>query len=453
MARKKKAANGAGSVERRGSIWWGRVSASNKPRKRIPIPNSETMTEAQARRAARELAAEYAVGKIVFDDQARLLGAHESLTVRQAGDAWTSGELFERFGRVNGLRELRESDKVNRWTLARHVYGVKTRGVNRPAFGEIHVHDVSDIDVERVMSAQPKEHSSETRLKTYNRLSRLFDLVIFPLRLRKRGDTPVSKYLRPESDPDKLFCFLYPSEILALLNGRSPSGDVVIPVARRVYYARATYTGQRKGSLFAQTWKHADFDHGTLASFKTKTGTAQYFVADRGLMTLLEAWYVWCGKPGDSEPINKASESDLGCKPKRLAATLREDLKAVGITRAILFEEEAENVVALRAHDLRSTFCTWARRSGKSDTWISERTGHKLTGKMIDRYDRGAQTLADLEYEPFPDISSAIPELRGLRLATRLATTTKHTPHTQTQVPGIIVGAIGIEPTTPTVSR
>jgi hypothetical protein len=30
---------------------------------------------------------------------------------------------------------------------------------------------------------------------------------------------------------------------------------------------------------------------------------------------------------------------------------------------------------------------------------------------MISRYDRGAKTLEDLAYAPFPDISRAIPEL------------------------------------------
>jgi hypothetical protein len=70
-----------------------------------------------------------------------------------------------------------------------------------------------------------------------------------------------------------------------------------------------------------------------------------------------------------------------------------------------------ENVQELRFHDARATFCTWARRAGKSDSRISERTGQKESGKMIDRYDRGAQTLADLQYEPFPNISRAVPEL------------------------------------------
>ena len=58
---------------------------------------------------------------------------------------------------------------------------------------------------------------------------------------------------------------------------------------------------------------------------------------------------------------------------------------------------------------------------------------------MINRYDRGATTLEDLSYAPFPEISRAIPELARsmalaarmravLALATRLATTSEAPP-------------------------
>jgi integrase len=291
-------------------------------------------------------------------------------------------------------------------------------------------------------------------VKQYNRLHRLFDLAIFPARIRKDGSNPVTRYLRPSPDAGKLFCFLYPTEVLSLLRC---SGDQGIPLARRVLYALAVYTGQRKGSLFALKWKHADFDHGTLASFKTKTGAAQYFVGDRGLMALLQAWHAYQGKPGDDESIVRAA--DIGCEPKRLATELRVDLKTAKITRSILFEEDAPNVEPLRFHDLRSTFCTWARREGKSDTWISERTGHEPTGDMINRYDRGAQTLADLDYAPFPDVSRAVPELveKAGRLATRLATEARDPegPTAESSVipEAFVVGARGFEPPTPTVSR
>ncbi len=49
----KKAANGGGSVERRGAVWWVRVSLPRAPgaklrRRRVPIAGSESMTRAVA---------------------------------------------------------------------------------------------------------------------------------------------------------------------------------------------------------------------------------------------------------------------------------------------------------------------------------------------------------------------------------------------------------------------
>jgi integrase len=45
-------------------------------------------------------------------------------------------------------------------------------------------------------------------------------------------------------------------DVMPALLGCSP---IKVPLARRVLYALAVYTGQRKGSLFAMKWKHADF--------------------------------------------------------------------------------------------------------------------------------------------------------------------------------------------------
>jgi integrase len=461
-----------------------RAPSTQLRRKRVPIAGSEAMTRAQATREGKRIAADVLAGRIVFDEKPQATRvapsgpASDWSTVRKLGEAWTSGEMFKRFGRVNKLR-VKAGAKIDAWTLAAHVYDVKTRGPAGPAFGDLAVADVTSDDVAIVMGAQPSEHRAETRIKQYNRLHRLFELAEFPCRLRREGVNPVRKYLRPEMDPEKLFCFLYPTELVALL------GCDRVPLARRVLYALATYTGQRKGSLFALRWRHVDSDHGTLASFKTKTGRAQYFVADRGLMVLLAAWRELQGNPADDEPIVRESDIDVKGGPKRIAGVLRADLKRAKVTRAILFEDTAENVESLRFHDLRSTFCTWARRAGKSDAWISERTGHDLDGKMISRYDRGAQTLADLDYAPFPGIANAVPELRvcpsralscaasaacampraeraarlsiDVRLATTLATglgpQKVETSETRIVSEAWVVGAIGIEPTTPTVSR
>jgi hypothetical protein len=49
----------------------------------------------------------------------------------------------------------------------------------------------------------------------------------------------------------------------------------------------------------------------------------------------------------------------------------------------------------------------------------------EISGDMIRRYDRGAQTLGDLDYESSPDITRAVPELVEVlgRLPTRLPKT------------------------------
>jgi len=418
-----KAANGSGGLERRGSTWWVRVSFPDGSRRRVPIADSEKMTELQARKAGARLAADIRAGRIVFDAAPRR-GALPSpaaiMTVRQLGQSWTSGELFERHGTVNRLRVKATAD-IDAWILGAHAYEIRTRGPSGPVFGDLPVASVTSDDVAAVMAAHPKDLSARTITVTYQCLRRLFDLAIFPCKLRKEGDSPVLRYFRPERDPEKLFCFLYPDEVLALLGGKNDEGSTVVPLGRRVLYAIATYTGQRKGSLFALRWKHVDFDHGTMASFKTKTGRAQYWVADPGLMVVLKAWHAHKGNPAGDNPI--ITDEDVRYDRKRLATALRDDLKAVGVTRALLFEDTAPNVEPLRFHDLRATFCTWARRSGKSDAWISERTGHDIETNMIARYDRRATTLEDLAYAPFPDISRAIPELADEpRLATALAT-------------------------------
>lgn len=69
---------------------------------------------------------------------------------------------------------------------------------------------------------------------------------------------------------------------------------------------------------------------------------------------------------------------------------------------------------------------------------------------MINRYDRGAQTLGDLDYAPFPDIARAIPELKP-RLATPSPSSEAAEPQTRVIPAASIVGAIGFEPKSPSV--
>lgn len=323
-------------------------------------------------------------------------------TVEQFGEMWTSGQLLAQFGEVNGLKvKASANDDRNRLRLSLYPY------LKKP------VATATEQDVEKAFALAyaaaagrkgGKGWRQATKLHLYQVSRRLFGLAIRPARLRK--DNPVHEGLRPAKDKSKLYSFLYPDELLLLLACEA------VPLARRVYYAMGCYTGLRKASLKAFTWAALDFQHNTVMSLVSKTDVAQIFAQSdpmlpglQSLMVVLARYEQHMGFP--TGPI--VSYRELRCKKDAEAEVLRADLRAAGITREVLFLKN-DKVEPLRFHDLRATFVTWARRAGKGDGWIGDRTGH-ITAEMMKRYDRGARQLADLQYLPFPDISTAIPEL------------------------------------------
>jgi integrase len=391
-------AKGTGTAEWRNGHLWVRVSLPDgtRPRYRLclEVCTCETMSEAMQEercKAISERKREEVKGELAAQAKAM---REKRLTVKQFGEQWTTGQLYESHGDVNALR-VKKSAKTDGYRLAAYVY---------PVIGAKPVADVTEQDIEAVMSAAEKKARKRlgrawrkaARFQLYQVMRRLFDLAIRPGRLRT--DSPVSEYLRPGRDSQKLFGYLFPSELIALLACRE------VPIERRVLYALAIYTGLRKGSLFALTWAGIDFKHRTITSLQSKTGLPQMFEAPESLMALLSLWHVHQGAPKAGPVVSRVPTRE------REARLLRDDLTAAKIERPTLFGEGGDNVQPMRFHDLRATFVTWAMRDGKGDGWISDRTGH-LTPEMRARYARAARTLSDLDYKPFPDISKAIPEL------------------------------------------
>jgi integrase len=325
-------------------------------------------------------------------------------TVRQHGEAWTSGELLRDHGRLSGLK-LKRSVEQDAYRLEAHVY---------PHIGATAVVDVTEQDIERVMrdaeaAAQQKRGKSwrpNTRLQLWQLLSRLFALAVRPCRLRR--DNPVTAWSRPRGGGERLYPYLYPAELLQLMACRE------VPVVRRVFYGAAAACGLRLGSLIGMPWRDVDRQHGVMTARVSKTGyPVKFAIVDQpdrgytpGLVSLLTRWHAYSGAPGPAEPVFPAGP-DLG--PKRLAEAFRADLRAAGVQRTELFEHSDE-LQRIRCHDLRATFVTWAIRAGIGRGWISDRTGH-LTDEMIRRYTRAARTLEDLRIVPFPPLADAVGEL------------------------------------------
>ena len=429
--KRKKRREGFGSIERRGDRHYWRYPKHLYPnRPRVPLGIGMSDERAREKRDAlveRGLATGEL--KALLD---RLLerstrrrsdtprNPTTATTVRELMTAWTTGDLYQQHGAIFGLKSSMASGKIVEWTLEKHALTLKTRSCHGPELGDLPVKDVNENDIAVVM--QRHKGSATTRQHTHKNLKRLFAISIVVCKLRPEGSNPVKPHFRPASDPAKHFNFLYPPELLALLACNT------IPLGRRVLYLLAFYWGARKGSLYALIWRCIDFIHGTVSLTVMKGGkrlesnndadhgTPVFFVSDPNVIATLAAWRDYCGTPEADCLVIR----DLGLRPGHdEAKVLREDLMKAGVTREILFST-ASNVEPIRFHDGRASFCTWARKAGKSDAWIRERTGHSPSGKMIDRYTRQAQTLADLGYEPFPDVSGAIPELA--QLSTELST-------------------------------
>jgi hypothetical protein len=85
------------------------------------------------------------------------------------------------------------------------------------------------------------------------------------------------------------------------------------------------------------------------------------------------------------------------------------DLKHAGVARQQLFERTAERQ-PIRLHDQRATFVTLALAMGRTEAWLTDRTGHKSSG-MIARYNRTARLAEELNLGWFVPMDTAVLEL------------------------------------------
>ncbi len=119
---------------------------------------------------------------------------------------------------------------------------------------------------------------------------------------------------------------------------------------------------------------------------------------------------------------------------------LREHLTTIGLDkeRPELFTSTAERR-RIRVHDLRGTFVTINLANGKSESWISDRTGHR-SSVMLARYKRTARTFAELHVGTLTPLDEALPDLLiGHGLATTAGNYAKE-----------LVSPMGFEPMSPT---
>ncbi len=312
--------------------------------------------------------------------QARVAGRAPADTFRQLAAQWTSGKLAARFPDHVAVKKSVESDV--------HRLGVLYRTI-----GDVPLATFRLEDAERAMASLPASARAPATRRQYAQLiARVLGLAVYPCRIIPRS--PIPKGFLPAQKSQKATAWLFPDEEQRL------QACAAIPLERRVLYGLLAREGMRVSEALALRWSDLDLDRGTVRLDTNKTEESRSWVLTPGVAPALKAWR------GSAEPQDRPFAC---CEAEHQADQFRADLLLAGVDRPELFER-TEHRRPIRIHDLRATFVTLSLASGRSETWVADRTGHRST-LMIGRYRRQARQASELGLGELIRLDLAIPEL------------------------------------------
>ncbi len=315
-----------------------------------------------------------------------------TMTFKQLGEMWTSGQLAERWPDHIKRKRERNGAATDRQRLERHVY---------PLVGRVRLVDFTLSHAELVMRSLPPGLERATRRQYAQLVSRVLSLAAYPCRIIDAS--PIPRGFLPKLGPAKARSFLYPDEDRQLL------ACAAVPFGHRVLYGFASREGMRKGELEALSWRDLDLERGRLRLDRNKTDTPRAWALDPGVARALRALYALRGEPGPDALVFVDEAGEALPRLSHLARTFRAHLRLAGVDRAELFER-SEQRIPIVAHDLRATFITIALACGRTETWVADRTGH-TSSVMINRYRRAARSLSELGIGELAPLDQALPEL------------------------------------------
>jgi integrase len=366
----------------------------------------ETMMAMGARaRAGRPW--EFVVGAVdvLCAGQTREKKGAQALTFEQFAKQWTDGELAKKYpDHVRAKRSAGRDEELLRLYVLPHVR-------------DVHVDEFALADAELVMASIPAIHprtkkplSPGSRRQVAQTMARLMRLAVYPAKLRKENPIP-SGWLPRLGDPLAKEC-LYPDEEALLLGGKllepNPGRGprlTEIPLLRRLAYGFLSREGMRVDEMGALRWRDVDLKRGRVNLDENKTDDPRDWDLQPDVVAVL-TWWKERQRDHAGPDDHVFAEDGVPLHALHLADLIRKDLWRVGVRRPQLFERSKVRQ-PLRAHDLRATFVTINLSLGKSETWISDRTGHH-SHEMIDKYRRKARTWNLGPLVPFPE---ALPEM------------------------------------------
>ncbi len=310
------------------------------------------------------------------------------LTFQTFAERWTSGELHREY--PDHIRAKRSADD-DASRLKTHVY---------PQVGSRELASLSLEDVLGVMRKLSPTLASATRRHVAQLLSRVFAMAVYPCRILTAS--PLPRGFLPKVRKQKAKTALYPDEEAALL------ACTLVPLANRMLYGFSAREGMRSSEALRMTYGDLDLERGVVKLDRTKTDQPRSWALDPGTAEALRRWRALGGVRKDSALVFEEVE-----RGGHLASAFRAHLALANLKRAEL-TEESDARRPIRFHDLRATMTTVALASGRSEAWVSARTGHR-SSMQISAYRRLAQQFTDVGAGWFVNMAEAIPELASVR--------------------------------------
>ncbi|WP_437529279.1 tyrosine-type recombinase/integrase [Sorangium sp. So ce726] len=176
----------------------------------------------------------------------------------------------------------------------------------------------------------------------------------------------------------------------------------------RIDYGFLIREGMRADEAGQLEWSDVDLDRGAVVLDENKTDDPRAWALSPDVVRALRQWREVCP---DKVRIFVGKWGCNSLPGQNGAARFRDHLRRAGLTRPELFET-TDSRLNIRLHDTRATFITIKLANGRTETWISDRTGHRSSGQ-IHHYKRAARKVAELGLSDFAPLDEAIPELRG----------------------------------------
>ncbi len=279
-----------------------------------------------------------------------------------------------------------------------------------PKLGKRRLPDVTLEHAEEVMQSLPPRLGPATRRHVAQCMRKVLSLAVYPGRHLTVNPIPREWMPKVPKSARKAKTCLFPDEDAKLL---SCTG---VLLERRLAYGILTREGMRASELSDLRWRDVDLVRGRIRLDENKTDDPRAWALSQDVVRVL-AW--WKKQAGGDEEDRILRGLDLTQGPRWLRGKTWDpktrhknepgDLRTAGVDRPELFER-GKSRMPIRLHDLRATFVTVSLANGKTEQWVSDRTGHR-SSQMLALYTRQARQWSELELGALQPMDALLPEM------------------------------------------